>query len=65
MLKKSITILATASVLALGLIGCDSAGINKEAVGKSKLQIESAKSRQEALKERSSSRPPGRDAYDQ
>lgn len=58
MLKRTISILAAASILSFGLIGCE-AGVNKEAVGKSKLQIEAAKGRQEALKERSSSRPPG------
>lgn len=62
MLKKPFAILASASILSLGLVGCDAA-VNKEAVGKSKLQVEAAKSRQEALDERSSSRPPGADAY--
>ncbi|RLA20046.1 MAG: hypothetical protein DRQ56_04035 [Gammaproteobacteria bacterium] len=58
MLKRTISILAAASILSFGVIGCD-AGINKEAIGKSKLQVEAAKGRQEALKERSNSRPPG------
>jgi hypothetical protein len=62
MLKKIISMLAIASVLSLGVIGCDG-GLNKEAIGKSKLQGEAAASRQEALKEKSSSRPPGKDAY--
>ncbi len=60
MLKKMISMLAMASVLSIGVIGCE---VNKEAIGKSKLQGEAAASRQEALKEKSSSRPPGPDAY--
>lgn len=62
MFKKSITILATASILTIGLIGCDSGG-GKESVGKSQLQIDSIKSRNEALKEKSSTSRPGIDSY--